>query len=499
MNITDALSGRARLDGVRWLLLSPASHRILTDQLKALLSSPDILGPCRLLHARFRPDYKLTAYYDVGLQLKDHDVSRARPITVTWRSNGNTVRRQGSGNVAAGDAEALHRGVAAPFRQLLTDVSAQGMQIQVSPLDERFPHLVRMSDPWHVRDIFTHISAGACTALRRPTTYIVTSIRYRPGKRHILRYDSLDAPEQRSVFAKFYSGEDGARVARVAKQAADWLTEHVEGVAAVRPLAYLAEDAVVLYPRVSGVPLSDHLCRPSRGLAEWLKRAGSALRALHRLPETVVGPLRSRDFTAEVQEIAQATDHIPALLPSVAVAINVLRDRALELHERLPKEPATFTHGDFKSEHLWVASGGLTLIDFDSSRLADPALDIGKLLADLQLLHPANDQRRLKEQQEWFLAGYGTSGLTDRLMRARLYEVIELLKMTVRRVRLFERDWASRTARLVGRAQAVMNDLQVTIGLPAKQQSFHGSIDVFETRRPARAQSHRSRARGGWS
>ena len=71
--------------------------------------------------------------------------------------------------------------------------------------------------------------------------------------------------------------------------------------------------------------------------------------------------------------------------------MNALLDRARELHERLPQEPPTFTHGDFKSDHVWVAPGGPKLIDFDSCRLGDPALDLGKFLADLQMWFTAYD------------------------------------------------------------------------------------------------------------
>src|SRR5207244_7195436 len=149
-------------------------------------------------------------------------------------------------------------------------------------------------------------------------------------------------------------------------------------VTAVRPLACVAEDRVVLYPGLSGAPLSDHLRRPSQGVARCLERAGAALHALHHLPQAVAGPLQPHDFAAEVRRAAGASDHIQALLPSLGVAIDALLDRARELHERLPQEPPTFTHGDFKCEHLWVARGGPTLIDFDTCRLADPAFDVGR-------------------------------------------------------------------------------------------------------------------------
>ena len=60
--------------------------------------------------------------------------------------------------------------------------------------------------------------------------------------------------------------------------------------------------------------------------------------------------------------------------------------------------------------------------------------------------------------QAQFLAGYGPT-TAGRLARARLYEALVLIKSTVRRVKLFDPDWAARTERLIGRATAVLDQL----------------------------------------
>jgi Phosphotransferase enzyme family len=289
--------------------------------------------------------------------------------------------------------------------------------------------------------------------------YAVESIRYRPGRRHVLRYKPLNAPGHEPLFAKVYADADGERAFRVAMEVAGWLGEHGGGASSVRPLAYVAEDGVVLYRRIVGESLCGHLQKKGRGVGGSLAAVGAALSALHELPVSRVGTLKAHDFAAEVKKIGRSSGHIPALLPTMGTAIEGLLERAGELHERFPQEGSTFTHGDCISEHVWVSEEGITLIDLDNCRLADPALDIGKFLADLRFWHAVYNRDGVEEAQEQFLAGYGRGVPPERLVRARLYEAIELVKAAVRRVYMFERNWASRTGRLIGQAQALMNDL----------------------------------------
>jgi len=68
--------------------------------------------------------------------------------------------------------------------------------------------------------------------------------------------------------------------------------------------------------------------------------------------------------------------------------------------------------------------------------------------------------RRKDEMYESFLAGYVPRAPKDFLICVRLCEAVELVKCAVRRVQLFEDDWASRTSELVERSQAVIDDVQ---------------------------------------
>jgi len=474
MNMADVLPARAISEVIRWLLLSATAQEVLADQLRAILPSGAAVGPFRLTEVCCKPGRKITAHYQTFVTTKSPKGHYVRPIAVTWGPNAHADRHEETTVLAKIQAEAARRGVAAPFQQLWTDFRDWNMHVRVSPLDARFSQLVRLSDPQHVRAMLAKTGLAE-SAQGLGSEYRVTSLKYRPTKGHVLRYDPLD-PGAETVFAKlyiaedrarFFRREDAARCFRVAGTAAEWLAERGGPARSLRPLAYLAQDAVVLYPRAEGAPLCDFVQRKVGGVAQWLHRVGAGLRSLHQMPRERIAPLGPpHDFAAETRLIAKKSDHILQLLPQVGSAIQALLERAREVHERLPGEPPAFTHGDLKSEHIWVAADRLTMMDFDTSHLADPALDLGCFLADWQFWNRASRQAELDEMRETFLACYAPGVPKERLVRARLYEALGLIKCAVRWVQLFEHDWASRTAGLVGRAQAVLDHLQFTFGIP---------------------------------
>ena len=80
--------------------------------------------------------------------------------------------------------------------------------------------------------------------------------------------------------------------------------------------------------------------------------------------------------------------------------------RSERQYSELPQEKPTFTHSDFKADHLLSTPQGLTLIDFDTCNLTDPALDIGKFLADLEWWFTLKGISGVEEAQAELLKGY---------------------------------------------------------------------------------------------
>ena len=456
LNISSALSGSAGLAGVQWLLIEAPAHEALLGALKGALEPGVAIGAIRLQRAKYKPGRYLTTYHAVELRGADSECTRL--IEANWLPPGGADPRGDRAAMLAMQEEAIRRGLVAPFRALLAEDAGWGLYAQIFPLDADYPKLARLSDPAYVRDLL----AAEPTVRASAASYRITPIRYRPGQRHVLRYDALDAAghvhEAGTLFAKIYNSDKATRTFDVATRISDWLAQQNDGISAVRPLAHIADEGLVLYPRVTGTPLSELLREPGPAADRYLRAAGAAIRALHQTPESLV-ELQPHSFAKELKSISSASEHVHPLLPETGAAIGTLIERARGLHEQLPQEPPAFAYGDFKADHLWVTPGGMTLIDFDTCYLSDPAIDLGKFLADIQWWYDGYALEGAGAAQRQFLAGYGPTS-AGRLARARLYEALVLTKSTVRRVKLFDGDWAPRTERLIARATAVLDQVE---------------------------------------
>ncbi|MGI8519083.1 MAG: aminoglycoside phosphotransferase family protein, partial [Actinomycetota bacterium] len=193
-----------------------------------------------------------------------------------------------------------------------------------------------------------------------------------------------------------------------------------------------------------------------------LAQAGAVLRALQRAPVALFEDVRPHSFAGEARAVERDAKNVETLFPSTRGAIDNILERAAAVETRLPGEPPVLAHGDYKADHVWVGQRGITLIDFNTCSLADPALDLGKFLADLHWWYSAGGEEQLGSVQRSFLEGYGQIE-PGRLLRARLYEVLILTKITVRRVRLFDRRWAAKTDGLLRRAEGLLADLDEAV------------------------------------
>jgi aminoglycoside phosphotransferase (APT) family kinase protein len=264
------------------------------------------------------------------------------------------------------------------------------------------------------------------------------------------------------LYAKLYSnGEDAARAFGVANRVVDWLEAHPAGLQGVRPAAISQPDSVILYPHAPGIPLSRQLHRSRRWLVAQLRIIGNGLATLHDAPETLQSGLKQNSFSHEAKVVRRASEHIQVLLPETYHRILEILERAEAYYVSLPQENPTFTHSDFKADHILSSPQGLTLIDFDTCTLTDPAMDLGKFLADLEWWFILKGISRVEEAQAELLKGYAgehqsDQTLQERLRRAKLFHVLILTKIVLRRVPIYKKEWAAMTERLIERAGDVL-------------------------------------------
>jgi len=395
------------------------------------------LRSSRLRYAKFKPGEKLTAYYDVALE----DTAQPAPVAATWFCNGGLDTLPD----LAGAELALRRdGVPARFSRLWATDMSTGMLVLASPLDPAFPGLGPLSDPERVAEV---LKSCIATSARRNGRCTVRTIRYRPAQRHVLEYRSARQPR---FFAKLYQVGGAGRVAGSVNAFAALVdAADVAGVRAVRPAAILDDAEAILYRRASGMPLSRWL-RAERPLPQGrLERMGRLLRAVHSMPPPPAPQLRERGLGDEVDEIRRTCAAVIGLRPDLGDLAAGIVERAREQLQMLEGEPVALVHGDMKADHLFLGPDEITVLDTDKCALADPALDVGKLIADLRWWAWISGRTGGAAEAE-LLAGY--AGPDHRLARARMYAVLLLVKMAARRICVAHRYWAAHTRDLLALA-----------------------------------------------
>jgi Ser/Thr protein kinase RdoA (MazF antagonist) len=328
------------------------------------------------------------------------------------------------------------RGLSGPFRQLVAERPGHGLSVLVAPHDPEFPHLVALSDPGHAAGV---LGTGAAS---------VVPVRYRPGERHVLRWQAgNDAP----LFVKLYQDGESEAAEALATRLAAWFSGEGGEIRAVAPSFRLPADDAIVYPFVAGRQLSAGVAAGQRSAAAWLETLGAVLARLHQAEPPVAG-LEPITMASEVKAVRRAAETVDALLPEAASVLHRLLDRLLAAGAG--GGPVGFVHGDLKCDHLIATAAQVHLIDFDSCRTGDPAVDLGKLLADIRWWARAPTAREAAAGA--LVRGYG--GSAEVLTRASCWEALIFAKIVLRRVRIHERDWAPRTTALLDEAAALGNN-----------------------------------------
>jgi len=273
----------------------------------------------------------------------------------------------------------------------------------------------------------------------------VTPVRYKPGSRCTLRYQTERADGQESFFGKLLAHES-AEIAQAVDDLYRASQETPLLPAVARPLAYWPELQMLVQAAVMGEELHDLLFDTERALATrigWLYAAGQATAALHSThidiaapPQTLTGDLIALD---EYQPALCQLD--PQLADRFVDAIDIVAERAGRQSELHP----TVSHGALRTDQFMIEKEQLVLIDLDSLCLSSPARDLGNFLGYLtwKALRQPQHAAFLQRGQAAFLDGYRSIRPLPDADWITLYQVASMLKIIGRRYTgLTYREWS---------------------------------------------------------
>jgi len=205
--------------------------------------------------------------------------------------------------------------------------------------------------------------------------------------------------------------------------------EHVNGITAVRPLAWFSDlEALVMQYR----PGTDFHSIITRATRSWARRetaeaatamactAGRLLALLHNLrrdPYPRAEVFQWGAFANAVSEsLAQLAETTSS--PEIGKRLLSMQESLASLADRAPRTNVTYLHGDLYPDNLvLVPEGRLYTIDTTSSHLGAVEADIAKFLVGVDTLKPRLLLGRagvrvtvLKRVQAAFLQGYSSEG-----------------------------------------------------------------------------------------
>lgn len=139
-----------------------------------------------------------------------------------------------------------------------------------------------------------------------------------------------------------------------------------------------------------------------------MRAVGRALRGLHHVHD-VSAVLSGHGPAEEVGVLSRWLGHLRAFDSEAAALLEPESREVIRELEHLHQHEMTVIHRDFYDKQVFVDTGRrITLLDFDTLAIGDPALDLGNMIAHLHHRAGAGrlDSARAAELSEAFLSGY---------------------------------------------------------------------------------------------
>jgi hypothetical protein len=450
----EALPADPALPGLRIASDEDRMRELFRRHLRPLRAGALDIEACRLSRVHYHRGDRCSLRYT--LRLIDRDTGRERSQWVT-------------GLIYAGDRAARiwrklrvsdpRREIPRVFRTFepISFIPDPRMIAQVFPYDRHLPALSRLTltPPPDLEPVFlAEFGPGdwqiaACS---------VEPVQYRIGRAAVLRYEveartrSTPTGERKRFFAKVYRQEEqGERAQRVLR--ALWDRPRAgAGLTVPKPVAYLSDLRTVVQEQARGTSLRQILLQGHDGSA--VEEAARALNVFRLGREVALPPHRP---DAEVAVLERASQLLGWACPQLQGQVETLVDTIVGRLDEVSPEP---THGELKTDHIFLDGDVLAVVDLDSCSRSDPVLDPARVLADLASL-PLRlgmlDDVRWKAAAHAFAEEYLRGA--PRGWRARLvpHYAGALLKEAVDLFRHLEPRWPEKVPMLIEEAEGALS------------------------------------------
>ena len=252
--------------------------------------------------------------------------------------------------------------------------------------DPKMPFLVQALNPLEVQHQFQHCFLPLTSENEQVQLKAIRVTRYKPG-RCLLEYDLKlkrpDAPvENITLVGKVLSRASGQAWSSYHLVKSLWDTgfgsNSEDGISVPEPMGVIPEFQMWLQRKVSGELATKLLVEPSG--VELAKRIAQTI---HKFHQAGIPTSRRHTMADELRIVHERLLLVAQIKPQWTQRLERLLDAGARLVNTIPEPSLRGIHGDFHPGQVIVDGARLYLLDFDLYCEGNPALDIGKFLANI--------------------------------------------------------------------------------------------------------------------
>jgi aminoglycoside phosphotransferase (APT) family kinase protein len=349
-------------------------------------------------------------------------------------------------------------------------VHANSMVVYPFPLDRRLPALARFATQESIHELLERAAPQLLPDRTAGQKIELATLRYKPERRYVAKLAAAGRP---FAALKMYSTDSYERAKRAAK-----IIGVDGGISHALWAGHSDRHAAIIFNWVDGDPLPDQLTDQNTADVR-VRNAARSLRTLHRLVRT---KLPKGLLSAALRRAHESVRVLMWIDEPSAALVQEMSEQVGNYLCELESSPAVPIHGDLHLKQFLVGHDAVRLIDFDRSRLGDPAEDLGNLYADLirrSIITPADaDFRSLFD---CFSGEYRHAGGDIDLRRVHLYATIRLLELATEPFRTRQPNWLAQTRPFIAAASRVCDKIvggvHVSNSRPKPPQTHRATVD----------------------